>query len=320
MNFVTLGKTGLIVSKMCFGTLGMGPLQLNMSPSEGAALIKEALRLGINFFDTAEIYETYSHLRQGLNGVEDVVVASKSYAYTREGMRRSVDKARLELGRDVIDIFMLHEQESGLTLRGHQEALDYLIEARERGIVRAVGVSTHYAEVVEILATMPEFDVVHAIVNRDGIGVKGGLNRMLRALQAAKDAGKGVYAMKALAGGRFYADFVSALQYVRDLKCVDSVAVGVSNVFELEADAAVLSGLEVPAHIKQALNSVPRQLAIEPFCEGCGKCCKACQFGALSLVGGKSTIDRDKCVLCGYCVAACPGYYIKIGESRAGGA
>lgn len=317
MKYVSLGKTGLTVSKMCFGTLGMGPLQLNMGIDEGAALIRHALEMGINFFDTAEIYQTYDYLKRGLGGFSGpVVVASKSYAYSSEGMRDSVEKARSGLGRDVVEVFMLHEQESLLTLKGHRPALEYLVEAKARGIIRAVGVSTHYAQVVEALAEMPEVDVVHTMVNRDGVGVKGGLERMLNALRKAKAAGKGVYAMKALAGGRLYRDFATALSYVRDLDCVDSVAVGVSNAAELEADAAVLSGCEVPARLSDTLSRVPRRVMIEPFCEGCGECARACQFGAIALVNGKSVVDGSKCVLCGYCVAACPGYYIKIGESR----
>ncbi|MGB9867547.1 MAG: aldo/keto reductase [Bacillota bacterium] len=317
MERVALGNTGLVVSRMCFGTLGLGPLQLNMGREEGAQLIRKALEIGINFFDTAEIYGTYSYLREGLRGcAEDVVVASKSYAYSRQGMIESVEQARRELGRDVIEIFMLHEQDEVATLRGHGEALDYLLEAKELGIVRAVGVSTHSAEVAEVLAEMSEIDVILALVNRDGVGIKGGLGRMVAALRKAVGAGKGVYAMKALAGGKLHAEFEDALRFVCGLDCVHSVAVGVGNELELAADAAVISGAEVAPEVRRALAWVERRVWREPFCDGCGRCVEACKFGAIQLVNGKSEVDHGKCVLCGYCVGACPGYYIKVGQVR----
>ena len=88
-------------------------------------------------------------------------------------MRTSVEKALKELGRDYIDIFMLHEQESILTIKGHWEAIEYLIEAKEKGIVRAIGISTHHVEGVMGAASVPEIDVIHPLVNIAGIGIRG---------------------------------------------------------------------------------------------------------------------------------------------------
>ncbi len=80
---------------------------------------------------------------------KDIVIATKSYAYSEESARASVEKARREMDVDVIDIFLLHEQESRLTLKGHREALEYYLSMKEKGIIKAVGVSTHNVEVVE---------------------------------------------------------------------------------------------------------------------------------------------------------------------------
>jgi diketogulonate reductase-like aldo/keto reductase len=74
-----------------------------------------------NFIDTAEMYETYEHIREAIRiSGKHPVVATKSYAYSKEGARASLEKARKELDLDVIDIFLLHEQESEHTLRGHR--------------------------------------------------------------------------------------------------------------------------------------------------------------------------------------------------------
>ena len=116
-----------MVSRLCFGALTIGPLQANLPVREGAAVIRKALESGVNFIDTAELYRTYPYIREALRGFTgDVAICSKCYAYTRQDMQKSVEKALIELDRDYIDIFMLHEQESALTIKGHWEAYEYL--------------------------------------------------------------------------------------------------------------------------------------------------------------------------------------------------
>ena len=99
----------------------MGPLQRNLSVETGGRLLAAAFAMGVNFVDTAESYGNYAHLRWALQHgwSKRVIVASKSYAVSAAEMEQSVDRALRELGREYIDIFLLHEQESGLTLKGH---------------------------------------------------------------------------------------------------------------------------------------------------------------------------------------------------------
>lgn len=150
MEYRLLGNTGLRVSRLCFGTLTIGPLQAHMPLSAGAYVISAALEAGVNFIDTAQLYRTYPYIRKALkNWPHEVIIASKSYDYTARGMAKSVEEARKSLGRDVIDIFLLHEQESIHTFRGHGAAYEYLMTAKAKGIIRAAGISTHSAKMVE---------------------------------------------------------------------------------------------------------------------------------------------------------------------------
>ncbi|MBR0026137.1 MAG: aldo/keto reductase, partial [Clostridia bacterium] len=66
MEYRYLGNTGMLVSRLCFGTLTMGPLQRDLSAKEGAALLELAFSCGVNFLDTAEIYGTYPHVKEAL--------------------------------------------------------------------------------------------------------------------------------------------------------------------------------------------------------------------------------------------------------------
>jgi len=183
MELRPLGKTGIQVSRLGFGALTIGPLQVGLSPADGGRVIRAALDAGVNFIDTAELYGTYSHIRAGLDGFDgDVIIASKSYAYEYQAMEHYVHTACREIGRGYIDIFSLHEQTSRLTLRGHRPALEFLIKAKERGIVRAIGVSTHTVEVVRAAALIEDIDVIHPIINQAGLGILDGTVDLLQLL------------------------------------------------------------------------------------------------------------------------------------------
>lgn len=302
------------VSRLCFGALTMGPLQANLSVEAGARVIRRALESGVNFIDTAELYRTYPYIRKALTGYDrDVVVVTKSYAYTYRGMRESVEKALLELGRDYIDVFMLHEQESILTIQGHWEAVEYLLEAKDKGIVRAIGISTHHVKGVLGAAAVPEFDVIHPLINLAGIGIRGGTAEdMVRAIRVAAGAGKGLYAMKALGGGNLLDRSDTAFEYVLSIPELASVAVGMSTAEEVDYNTRVFSGRPVTAGLKALVKRQPRRLHIEEWCRGCGQCVERCGAGALRIAGEKVHVDRSRCTLCGYCGAACPDFSIKV--------
>lgn len=276
--------------------------------------MRAALARGVNFIDTAELYGTYPYIREAISGArrEDVVIASRSYDYTYEGMRHAVERAFRSLGVDYIDVFLLHEQESALTLRGHSEAIRYLVDARRAGRVRAVGVSTHHVACVEAASTMPEIDVIHPLLNRSGIGIAdGSADDMLRAVRAAREAGKGIYSMKALGGGALLGDVESAFAFVLGEPSIDSIAVGIKTPDELEMDLAIFEGKRPDDALKERTRQ-NKALIIEPWCIGCGKCVERCTHGALTLTAGRVAVDASRCVLCGYCQAACPEVCMKV--------
>jgi uncharacterized protein len=314
MEYVKLGSTGLEVSRLCFGGLIIGPLQANLSVDKGAEVIVKAMEMGVNFIDTAELYQTYPHIREAIKRTRKApVIASKCYAYTREGAEESLEKARKALDLDVIDIFMLHEQESRLTLQGHRAALEYFLWAKEKGRIKAVGVSTHNIEVVEACAEMPEVDIIHPLVNRSGLGIgDGSIEKMLAAVETAYKAGKGIYSMKPLGGGNLLKRFDDCIKFVLDIPYIHSIALGMQSVEEVIMNVSIFNGQPVPQRIRQALSQKKRALHIDYWCEGCGKCVNRCGQQALGIQDGKVIADKGKCVLCGYCSSACPQFAIKI--------
>ena len=308
---VKLGSTDLWVSPLCFGALAVGPLQRNLSVVEAARVMGYALERGVNFIDTAKLYQCYPHIAKAVGQREDVVIASRSYDYTFEGMRASVDEARTMLNRDVIDIFMLHEQESELTLRGHRPALDYLQEAKAKGIIRAIGVSTHHVACVEAVCAHPEIDVVSPLLNKAGLGIIGGREKMEQAIARAHALGKGVYLMKVLGGGHLISDVLSAFGYALSFPYAHAAAVGMSTIEEVETNIQIFSGRSVDQDTLSGLIR-DKTLHIDSWCQKCGTCVKKCPAGALSLEETGPVVDRKKCLLCGYCGAVCPEFALKI--------
>lgn len=315
MEYSTLGNTGIRVSRLCFGALTIGPLQANLPIDIGAAVIVEAFQHGVNFIDTAELYGTYPYIQKALKAVgrDQIVIATKSYAYDEKTARVSLEKALKELNVDTIDIFLLHEQESEHTIKGHWEALEYFIKMKEKGILRAVGISTHHIRAVKAAAKLKEIDVIHPIVNILGLGIQDGtIEEMLDAVLDARQVGKGIYGMKPLGGGNLISSYDQCFDFVLSLSALDAIAVGMQSKEEVAANVLRFEGRTIPEKIKATLKSVPRKLHIDFWCKQCGQCAVHCSHKALSMKNNRLEVDSSRCVLCGYCSHYCPNFCIKI--------
>ncbi len=310
-----LGQTGLEVSRLCFGSLTVGPLQANLPISDAAALICEAYDRGVNFIDTAELYENYAHIGKALKTIprHKYIISTKSYAWSRKTAEESFIKACKELGTDYIDLFMLHEQESEHTLRGHSEALEYFLERKQKGDIRSVGLSTHYVAGVEAAIGSSDIQVVHPIFNYAGLGIQdGGREEMLDAMRRFKAKGGGIFAMKPLGGGNLIASVDACFDYVLGVPEIDSIAVGMQRISEVIANTSRFEGRSVPDKVVSELSTARRALHIDSWCIGCGACQAKCQFDAIQVIDSKAVVNKDKCMLCGYCSSVCPEFCIKV--------
>ena len=313
MKINTLGNTGIKVSRMCFGSLTIGPLQKNKTLTESREIIAAALDSGVNFFDTADLYNNYDHLRAAIQMQQDVVIATKSYDYTAVGVRSSLNRALTELGRDYVDLYLLHEQESQKTIEGHWEAIAALIAEKKAGKVRAIGISTHRVEGVYGANLFPELDAIHPLINLTGIGIEDGtVEEMTAAIHEAKNMGKGIYGMKPLGGGNLLSRKQASFEFVLNIAALDAIAIGVQSVDEVLYNVKKFNGEAIPEDLEAAVSSAKKTLHISDWCTGCGECVRRCKQQALSLVDGKARVDEKKCVLCCYCSSACKDFCIKV--------
>lgn len=308
-----LGATGIFVSRLCFGSLTMSAMQRNLSVKEGAALLVAGYEQGINFVDTAQYYDNYAYLREALKTIprENYVIATKSYAWDTKTAKEALEQALFALDTDYIDVFLLHEQESEHTLRGHEEALAYFCACRQKGLIRATGLSTHRLAGVQAALAHEDIQVIHPIVNRAGIGITDGtMAQMETLLLAAKQQKKGIYAMKPLGGGHLIKDYAESLSFALSRPYADSVAIGMQSMEEIACNVALANGAR-NVSLEQTLRQTPRRLHVAEYCIGCGACERRCRQGGITVQNGQAE-PNENCILCGYCAKACPEFCIKV--------
>lgn len=313
MKYVSLGNTGIQVSTLAFGSLTMAPMQANLPPDAAAEVLCYAAERGINLLDTAQLYDNYEYIKIAEKKMRSpLIIASKSYAYEKQMAFDAVEEARQRLDRDVIDIFMLHEQESEHTLRGHMPAIEELLRLKAQGVIRAFGISTHHVAGVRAAANADYIDVVHPLINRAGLGIVDGTREdMEQALKMAYEAGKGIYTMKPLGGGNLFAWAQESLQYAFSFPYKHSVCIGMQSIDEVDANIEFMEQGAFSEKNRKALQQKKRQLHIDDWCVGCGACAARCINHGIDIVNGKA-VPNDKCVLCGYCSRVCDQWAIKV--------
>jgi aryl-alcohol dehydrogenase-like predicted oxidoreductase len=310
-----LGRTEIEVTELCFGALPMGPLQAKIPVEKGTGLILEALERGINFIDTAEIYQTYPHIKQALAEFEeDVIIATKSTATTYKEMSESVLNALHGLGLTQIDIFHLHAAKAQPSVFADRAgALQCLVDYKKQGLIRAVGISTHVVQTVAKAAEIAEIDIVFPIINQLGMGIVGGTKEeMLAAMEKVQAAGKGLYVMKALAGGHLIEKIKESFTFVRKIPGISSVAVGMVNSQELDFNLKFFNDELSPSSDITAGTKTNKKLIVTFLCVGCGTCVEVCPNSALTVSEGKAVVAEKACLLCGYCNPVCPEFALRI--------
>lgn len=155
MEYIKLGNTNIEISKLCVGCMSFGKAgtmhDWTLNEADSEEVIKHALELGINFFDTANQYsagtsEEYLGKAIKKNITRDkVVIASKVYfnagRLSREAIFREIDGSLSRLGTDYLDLYIIHRFDYDTPMEETMEALNDLVKM---GKVRALGASAMY--------------------------------------------------------------------------------------------------------------------------------------------------------------------------------
>lgn len=311
MKYKELGKTGITVSEAGFGVLTMGQSQLNLSVTEGADLLKYAFSKGFTFIDTAQYYNCYEYIYEALKDTDfRPVICSKSLAYDYAGMEEAINEALSKLHMDTIDIFLLHEVRNGSDFSDRKGAWDCLKEYKDKGVIKAIGVSTHHVDVTSQMADVSELDVIFPLINYASLGIRNGdgfgtCEQMEQAILKAHDNGKGIFLMKAFGGGNLTGNYQKALDYSFGVKGADSVMIGFGSREQVDQMISYLDGTMDRSF--QPDVSKKRIRIDQGDCEGCGACKARCPNKAIYWnENGLAQVDHSICLTCGYCAPVCP--------------
>ena len=221
MEYATLGRTGLLVSKLCFGTMtfgdGRGLFKMigAQGQAEADALVRTSIDSGINFFDTADVYtegQSERILGQALKNLDiarqDVVIATKVYGRVGPGrndigasrghIMDGVEASLRRLQTDHIDLYQIHANDSITPVEETLRALDTLVQ---QGKVRYIGCSNWPAwKIAKALGisefkNLARFDTLQAYYSIAGRDLEREIAPLLEAEQV------GLLVWSPLAGG-----------------------------------------------------------------------------------------------------------------------
>ena len=251
---VALGKSGLKVSRFCLGTgVHGGNRQSNatrMGKENFETLIRGAHERGIGMFDLADLYGTHPYLLPALKSVprDQLTIVSKIWFrpggipdQERPDADVVVHRFLKEIGTDYLDLVLLHCVESGSWPQELRKQMDIMAQLKQKGIIRAHGVSCHSIPALEAAAAEPWVDSVHTRINPYQMSMDGPPEKVAPVLQKLHAAGKGVVGMKIIGEGRLRHDEErrdASARYVLGLGCVDVLNIGFEKVEEIDDFAA----------------------------------------------------------------------------------
>jgi aryl-alcohol dehydrogenase-like predicted oxidoreductase len=242
---VTLGKTGIEVSRLAMGTgtngVGHSSNQTRQLGMKGLPdLLQAGFDMGVTFWDSADQYGTHPHLKEALKRVprEKIVILSKTHASTEDEMKADLDRFRKELGTDYIDIMLLHCMTSDDWPKERAGAMNVLTEARQKGVIRAHGVSCHTLGALKSAAASPWVQIDLARINPYGAEMDSKVPIVVDVLRQMKQSGKEIMGMKIFGAGQLTNRVDECLRYALDQDYLSCFTIGVENVSQLQ-DLAV---------------------------------------------------------------------------------
>jgi aryl-alcohol dehydrogenase-like predicted oxidoreductase len=236
-------------SRIGFGTGMRGGQRTSdltrMGWAKGIELLQFAYDHGVRFFDCADLYGTHAVVAEAMKGKprDSYVLGTKLWLLPggvpekeRLSPEETIPRFLREFKTDYIDLVQIHCMTDKNWTAKNEEAMASLSRLKEKGLIRAHGVSTHSNAAVEHAAQTPWCDVVHVRINSEGMNMDGPkdnttqrVEESVRAIQSAHNAGKGIIAMKVLGEGKMSGNYElrkKSTNFVKNLDCVDVMIVG----------------------------------------------------------------------------------------------
>ena len=244
IDIVNLGETGMKVPRLALGTGSYGwkrtSSQKKLGEDRFVHMAQHAYDRGVKFFETADMYGTHEYVGKAMKkvGRENVILLSKIMVYDHEGwyktepFQKSIDRFRKELDTDYIDILLLHCMVNSEWPDEYKRYMDDYSEAKQKGIIKKVGLSCHDFGAMKVAAESPWADVLLARINNDGAKMDGTPSDVMPVLKRARENGKGIIGMKIFGCGDLTKEEQrqKSLEYVIKSKNVDCMTIGMESI------------------------------------------------------------------------------------------
>jgi len=253
-DVIELGPAKIKVTRMGVGTGthggGLSSNQLRSLGVDGVAtMLKSAYDQGIFFWDTADSYGTHDAIKAALKTVprEKITILTKTDAMTGDKTKADIDRFRRELGTDYIDILLLHTRMSATWDQEDKGSMDIMAEAKQKQIIRSVGLSIHSVETMKVAAKHPWVDVCMVRINPAGERMDADPETVLPVMADMKANGKGIIGIKVLGEGSLVEDrHNEALRYALTKNAVHCFSLGCESLAEVADNLARIEKLAVP--------------------------------------------------------------------------
>lgn len=262
MHKIRLGRTDLQVTRTAFGAL---PIQ-RVDVAVSSAILRRAVDAGINFIDTARGYsDSEEKIGVALGDVrDDVILATKVPGKDRAGVLGLLEASLSKLETDRVDLLQLHNPRDLPDPEDPDSAYAGLVEARDRGKTRFIGITSHRLDVAMAAVDSDAYDTIQYPLSLLSA------EKDLELITAAKAHDVGVIAMKALAGG-LVRNVEAAFAFFRQFDNVAAIW-GIQGMTELEQFIALEAN---PPELDETMLAAMEADRIElsgDFCRGCGYC------------------------------------------------
>jgi predicted aldo/keto reductase-like oxidoreductase len=244
---VTLGRTGIKLSRLGFGTgSANGYAQTAMGKSGFTNLIHYAYDRGITYIDTAEAYQTFGWIADAIKGLprEKLFIQSKVDGRP-EDVLGVIDNHRKTFDTDYVDSLLVHCMTRGSWTDDWQRVMDAFDKAQEKKWIRAKGVSCHTLPALRS-AVASDWSEVHLVrVNPQGSytdreanswGSGGDIAPVLEQIKIMHAKGRGIIGMKICGNGTFTdpADREKSVRFAMSHREIDAVVIGFKNRAEID--------------------------------------------------------------------------------------
>jgi len=248
-DWVTLGKSGVKVTRLAFGTgTFSGRTQRELGQEQFTRLVRHAYDRGIRFFETAESYgEMHKMLGIALKGIPRDTYRLMSKVTTREGInpQAKIDELRKLAQTDYFDILLLHYQHFATWPTATLRWQDGLSEAKVKQALIGHGASVHGLPALRQMPGNKWLEIAMIRVNHNGTKMDaeeynapglGNVNEVTGHVRTVHSEGMGVISMKLCGEGAFTKreDRQAAMRYAFQKAGVDSVTVGYKNTAEID--------------------------------------------------------------------------------------